>query len=80
MARRRVSVAGKIVSMGVYSDGTLYDAPAGVYYSMPVKCAGGGVYEVVQGLTIDEFSQKKMALTGAELSDELALANQLLGK
>lgn len=71
---------GRIVSMGVYSDGSLYGAPPGVYYSMPVKCSPGGTYEVVPGLPIDDFSKSKMALTAAELADELALANQLLGK
>merc|ERR1712072_620405 len=62
---------GRAVSMGVYSDGTLYGAPSGVYYSMPVKCTGGGAYEVVQGLLIDDFSRGKMKATGDELAEEL---------
>jgi len=67
----------RIVSMAVFSDGTKYGAPAGVYYSMPVKCAGGA-YSVVEGLPIDDFSKGKMELTGNELSEELALAKSLL--
>jgi len=70
----------RFVSMAVYSDGSKYGAPAGVYYSMPVTCAAGGTYTVVDGLPIDDFSRGKMDLTGTELADELALANELLGK
>lgn len=68
---------GRWVSMAVISDGTLYGAPAGVYYSMPVVCEGGA-YTVVKDLPIDEFSRGKMDATGAELADELALAQELL--
>ena len=71
---------GRAVSMGVYSDGTLYGAPSGVYYSMPVKCTGGGAYEVVQGLLIDDFSRGKMKATGDELAEELTLAQLLLSE
>ena len=69
---------GKMVSMGVYSDGSYYGAPAGVYYSMPVVCEGGGVYKVVDGLPIDDFSRGKMDVTGNELAEELGLANSLI--
>jgi len=68
---------GRVVSMAVYSDGTKYGAPAGVYYSMPVTCSAGA-YSVVEGLPIDGFSRAKMKLTGDELAEELDLAKQLL--
>jgi len=29
------------VSMGVYSDGTNYDVPEGIFFSFPVTCKGG---------------------------------------
>lgn len=70
---------GRVVSMAVYSDGSLYGAPPGVYFSMPVTCAAG-TYKVVEGLAIDEFSRGKMDATGQELAEELALANELLSK
>jgi malate dehydrogenase len=56
------------VSMAVPSDGS-YGIPAGVTYSYPVVCRGGG-YEIVQGLAIDEFSRKRMQATLAELHAE----------
>ncbi|MBA0599989.1 hypothetical protein Gorai_006188 [Gossypium raimondii] len=62
--------------MGVYSDG-LYNAPAGVIYSFPVTCRNGE-WTIVQGLVIDEFSRKKLDLTGAELTEEKELAYSCL--
>ncbi|KAK8623797.1 hypothetical protein V6N13_065160 [Hibiscus sabdariffa] len=67
---------GTWVSMGVYSDGS-YDAPAGVIYSFPVTCKNGE-WTIVQGLAIDEFSRKKLELTGAELTEEKELAYSCL--
>ncbi|KAB2009527.1 hypothetical protein ES319_D10G172500v1 [Gossypium barbadense] len=67
---------GTWVSMGVYSDGS-YNAPAGVIYSFPVTCRNGE-WTIVQGLVIDEFSRKKLDLTGAELTKEKELAYSCL--
>lgn len=67
----------KFVSMGVITDGTKYGVPAGLFYSMPVKCAAGE-WTVVDGLPIDDFSAGKMKATADELVDELALAKSLL--
>ncbi|KAK8585745.1 hypothetical protein V6N13_050717 [Hibiscus sabdariffa] len=67
---------GTWVSMGVYSDGS-YNAPAGVIYSFPVTCKNGE-WTIVQGLAIDEFSRKKLELTGAELTEEKELAYSCL--
>ncbi|CAN1294602.1 Malate dehydrogenase [Linum perenne] len=63
---------GTWVSMGVYSDGS-YNVPAGLIYSFPVTCQNGE-WKIVQGLSIDEFSRKKLDLTAEELSEEKALA------
>lgn len=63
-----------IQSMGIFSDGNKYGIPEGIVYSMPVKCVGGGKYEVVEGLEIDEFSRKKMDATAAELTAEQQMA------
>lgn len=57
------------VSMGVASDGS-YGIAEGVVYSYPVHCPGGGRYEIVQGLAIDEFSRKRMGASDAELREE----------
>jgi len=59
---------GEIVSMGVASDGS-YEVPKDLIYSFPVTCKDGK-YTIVQGLSVDEFSRKKMDLTAAELTDE----------
>mmetsp|Transcript_3108 Transcript_3108/g.9813 ORF Transcript_3108/g.9813 Transcript_3108/m.9813 type:complete len:328 (-) Transcript_3108:373-1356(-) len=68
---------GRVVSMAIYSDGSHYGAPAGVYYSMPVVCTAGS-YKIVEGLPIDDFSRGMMDATGAELAEELVLAQELL--
>ncbi|RYQ91789.1 hypothetical protein Ahy_B09g097821 isoform A [Arachis hypogaea] len=67
---------GTWVSMGVYSDGS-YNVPAGLIYSFPVYCQNGE-WKIVQGLSIDEFSRKKLDLTAEELSEEKALAYSCL--
>ncbi|XP_078154092.1 malate dehydrogenase, cytoplasmic-like isoform X2 [Carex rostrata] len=63
---------GTWVSMGVYSDGS-YGVPDGVYYSFPVTC-DKKEWCIVQGLTVDEFSRRKMEATGQELVEEKNLA------
>jgi len=65
------------VSMAVYSDGTLYGVPEGIFYSFPVKCQGGS-YSIVPGLEVSDFSREKMDLTAKELTEELELAKSLL--
>ncbi len=69
--------AGDWVSMAVPSDGS-YGIPEGVVYSHPVVCRNGA-YEIVQGLTIDEFSRKRMQATLAELNEERDGVKSLLG-
>jgi len=59
---------GEYVSMAVASDGS-YGVPKELIYSFPVTCKNGK-YEIVQGLSIDDFSRKKMDLTAAELVEE----------
>ncbi|MGB7740867.1 MAG: malate dehydrogenase [Steroidobacteraceae bacterium] len=60
--------AGDWVSMGVPSDGS-YGIPEGVIYGFPVTC-NGGMYEIVQGLSINEFSRARMVATHKELLEE----------
>ncbi|MDE2618291.1 MAG: malate dehydrogenase, partial [Burkholderiales bacterium] len=59
---------GKWVTMGIPSDGQ-YGIPKDVMFGFPVTCEGGE-YKLVEGLAIDEFSQKCIAKTLAELVGE----------
>lgn len=59
---------GDWVSMGVPSDGS-YGIPAGVIYGYPVTCKNGE-YQIVQGLSINEFSRQRMDATHKELLEE----------
>jgi malate dehydrogenase len=59
---------GDWVSMGVPSDGS-YGIPAGVIYGYPVTCKNGD-YQIVQGLSINEFSRQRMDATHKELMEE----------
>jgi malate dehydrogenase len=61
-------------SCGVYSDGSHYGIPQGIIYSVPCKCLGGGKFEIVTGLEIDEFSRKLMEVTAKELLEEREMA------
>lgn len=67
---------GKIVSMGIHSDGS-YGVEKGLIYSFPVICEGGD-YSIVQGLEISEFSQNLMDKTEQELKEEKAGVAALL--
>ncbi|MGK0501141.1 MAG: malate dehydrogenase [Oceanicoccus sp.] len=64
------------VSMGVYSDGS-YGITEGLVYSFPCRCKNGQ-WEIVQGLSINEFSQAKMEVTEAELTQERDAVAHLL--
>ncbi|MEL7448154.1 MAG: malate dehydrogenase [Pseudomonadota bacterium] len=59
---------GDWVSMAVPADGS-YGISDDVIYSYPVTCKNGE-YEVVQGLSIDAFSQERMDASLAELKEE----------
>jgi malate dehydrogenase len=62
------TAGGDWVSMAVPSDGS-YGIPAGVVYSYPVTTKNGD-YAIVQGLTVDEFSRKRIDASHAELLEE----------
>lgn len=59
---------GDWVSMGVPSDGS-YGIPAGVIYGYPVTCKNGD-YQIVQGLSVNDFSRARMEATHKELLEE----------
>jgi malate dehydrogenase len=57
-----------IVSMAVYSNGS-YGIAEGLIYSFPCRCQNGD-WEIVEGLSINEYSQARMTLTEQELAEE----------
>ncbi|HXN10887.1 MAG TPA: malate dehydrogenase [Steroidobacteraceae bacterium] len=59
---------GDWTSMAIPSDGS-YGVPEGLIYSYPVTCRGG-VYQVIPGLAIDEFSRALMDASATELKEE----------
>ena len=59
---------GKIVSMGIHSEGA-YGITKGLIYSFPVTCENGQ-YKVVEGLEISAFSRDLMQKTEKELAEE----------
>jgi malate dehydrogenase len=67
---------GDWVSMGVPSDGS-YGIPKGVIYGYPVTCKGGD-YQIVQGLSVNEFSRARMDATYKELLEEKDGVKELL--
>ncbi|MEJ6592696.1 MAG: malate dehydrogenase [SAR86 cluster bacterium] len=67
---------GETVSMGVYSDGS-YGITQGLIYSFPCTCENGD-WAIVQGLSINGFSQEKMSATETELVEERDAVAHLL--
>jgi len=68
---------GDWVSMAVPSDGS-YGIKPGIIYSVPCVCKDGD-YQIVQGLEIDDFSRARMDASDAELREERAAVEDLLG-
>ena len=64
---------GEYASMGVISDGNTYGVGANLIYSFPVICKNGE-WQVVNGLTVDQFSKTKMVETEKELVEERKMA------
>ena len=71
-----LGTGGRWVTMGIPSDGW-YGIPKDVVFGYPVTCAGGE-YKIVEGLPIDEFSQKCIDKTLAELLEEQEGVKHLL--
>jgi malate dehydrogenase len=60
--------AGDWVSMAIPSDGS-YGVPEGIISSFPCTCENG-VYRIVQGLDIDDYSRTMIDASAAELVEE----------
>ena len=59
----------KIVSMGVFSDGS-YGIATGLMSSFPVRCKNF-TYEIVKDFELSEFCKEKIAITVKELQGEI---------
>lgn len=68
---------GDWVSMAVPADGS-YGIEPGVVFSYPCECKDGD-YRIVSGLEHDDFAQERLAATDAELREERAAVEELLG-
>jgi len=68
---------GHWTTMGVASDGS-YGIPQGTIFGFPVTCSGGD-YQIIRDLPIDAFSQTCLDKTLAELAEERAGVEHLLG-
>ena len=66
----------EVVSMGVYSDGA-YGVEEGLIYSYPVTC-GGGHWNIVPDIAINDFSRARMRATEDELKSERDAVAHLL--
>jgi malate dehydrogenase len=64
------------VSMAIPAEGS-YGIEPGIIYSYPVRCSGGD-YEIVQDLTLSDFSRERMDATEVELREERAAIEDLL--
>jgi malate dehydrogenase len=68
---------GDWVTMGVPSDGS-YGIAEGVIFGYPVTC-NGGEYQVVQGLSLSDFSRARIDATLKELAEERDGVKHLIG-
>ena len=67
--------AGDWVSMAVHSDGS-YGVPEGLISSFPAT-AENGMWRIVEGLEIDDYSRSKIDATAAELASERDTVREL---
>ncbi len=68
---------GDWFSAAVVSDGE-YGVPKGLVSSFPLQSKGDGSYEIVRGVTLDDFAKTKVTATIAELEKERELVKDLL--
>ncbi|MAZ24617.1 MAG: malate dehydrogenase [Porticoccaceae bacterium] len=64
------------VSMGVFSDGS-YGVAKDIIYSFPCTCSNGS-WDIIQDLTLNDFSKEKMKDSERELLEEKEAIQELL--
>lgn len=57
--------------MGVFTEGKPYGIEDDLIFSFPVKCANFE-WQIVQGLSINDFAKQKIEITQKELKEEKA--------
>ncbi|HSX26228.1 MAG TPA: malate dehydrogenase [Chlamydiales bacterium] len=70
--------SGQCFSSAVYSHGNPYGVRDDLIFSFPCKSKGHGEFEIISGLTLDQFLKEKIALTQKELVEERDLVAPLL--
>lgn len=70
------SQEGEFFSVGVSSDGS-YDIPEGLMFSFPVRC-DGREWEIVKGISLNDFAREKISLTLKELLEEKKAVKEFL--
>ncbi|MEM9883009.1 MAG: malate dehydrogenase [Planctomycetota bacterium] len=75
---RDLLTPGTVHSVAVKSEGR-YGFHPDVWAGLPVKTTAPGEYEVVEGLTMDDFAKSKIAATNAELVSERETVAEMLG-
>lgn len=71
-----LGTGGKVTSMAVPSSGE-YGVSPGLFFSYPVRC-DQSQWRIVEGLQVDEFSQKKIKVTEDELKSERDAVSKFL--
>jgi malate dehydrogenase len=69
--------AGDWFSAAVVSDGS-YGVPQGLLFSFPLRSAGDGTYEIVQGLSLTDYLKGKLKVTTDELLEERDAVSSLV--
>ncbi len=64
-------------SVAQYSDGSHYGVEKGIICSFPTR-SNGETLEIVEGLSLTEFSQEKIDATVNELKEERAMVSELI--
>lgn len=73
-----VTTKDDCASLCVISDGS-YGTPEGIISGFPCTTDGKGNWQIVKGLTMNDFSKQKAAITWKELTDEREMVKDLLG-
>jgi malate dehydrogenase len=68
--------ANDCTSVAVCSDGS-YGIDKGLMFSFPIRSSGGGDWEIIQNVPVNDFSQAKITATENELKEERAAVKEL---
>ncbi|MST01091.1 MAG: malate dehydrogenase, partial [Pedosphaera sp.] len=72
------TAADDCFSVAVCSDGS-YGIEKGLIYSFPIR-SNGAKWEIIQSVTVNDFSRSKITATENELKEEKSLVSELLPK